>query len=39
MKMNRKRLEQLYFDYVDDTREYTESDEMKKVFPYNPIKR
>lgn len=31
MKMNRKRLEQLYFDCVDDTREYTESDEMKKA--------
>lgn len=31
MKMNRKRLEQLFFDYVEDTREYTESDEMKKA--------
>lgn len=31
MKMNRKRLEQLYFDCVNDTRECTESDEMKKA--------
>ena len=31
MKMNRKRLEQLYFDFVNDTREYTESYEMKKA--------
>lgn len=41
MKMNRKRLEQLFFDYVEDTREYTESDEMKKANDtmYDTMKR
>lgn len=41
MKMNRKRLEQLFFDYVEDTREYTESDEMKKTNDtmYDTMKR
>lgn len=31
MRMNHKRLEQLYFDHVNDLEKYKESDEMKKA--------
>ena len=31
MQMNYKRLEQLYFDHVNNLEEYKESDEMKKA--------